>query len=105
MDSLWSRPVGVSIPNGSDYWDYFGYSLVELAAITPGVKVLDVACGTGSSLFPAAKRTGPSGSGINLQHSFHDFVRSLYFMNTPCSQNRCNFVFRKHFHRLMTIPT
>ena len=40
-----------------------------------------------------------------MAESFHDFARSPYFMNTPRSQNRCNFAFRKHFLCLMTIPT
>lgn len=36
--------------------------LVELAAVQPGERVLDVACGTGLVTFRAAELTGPSGS-------------------------------------------
>lgn len=61
MTRIWSRPIGVSDPDGQDYWDYFGIRLVELAEIFPGAKVLDVACGTGSSLFPAVQKTGIKG--------------------------------------------
>jgi len=54
MERIWSRPVGVSDLDGPDYWDYFGAKLVERAAIVPGATVLDMGCGTGVSLFPAA---------------------------------------------------
>jgi len=63
---IWSRPIGVSELDGPDYWDYFGVRLVEHAAISPGAKVLDVGCGTGSSLFPAAEVTGARGYVIGI---------------------------------------
>ena len=66
MDRIWARPVGVSDPDGPDYWDYFGGRLVEHAAIPRGARVLDVGCGTGSSLFPAADKTGPGGYVIGI---------------------------------------
>jgi len=66
MARIWSRPIGVTDPNGIDYWDYFGLRLVEHAHIHPGSRVLDVGCGTGSSLFPALVKTGPSGSVIGF---------------------------------------
>lgn len=66
MARIWSRPSDVSNPDGPDYWDYFGARLVEHAAILPGMKVLDVGCGTGSSLFPAAEKTGARGYIIGI---------------------------------------
>jgi O-methyltransferase/aklanonic acid methyltransferase len=68
MTRIWSRPIGVSDLDEPDYWQYFGVRLVEQAAIPPGAKVLDVGCGTGSSLFPAAEKTGPGGyaTGIDI---------------------------------------
>jgi O-methyltransferase/aklanonic acid methyltransferase len=63
---IWSRPLGVTDPNGPDYWDYFGLRLVEHARIPRGAWVLDVGCGTGSSLFPTAGRTGPQGYAIGI---------------------------------------
>ena len=58
MADIWSRLAGTSDRAGLDYWDYFGLRLAEHAAIGPGTNVLDVGCGTGSSLFPAAERAG-----------------------------------------------
>jgi O-methyltransferase/aklanonic acid methyltransferase len=66
MARIWSRPIGVTDLQGPDYWDYYGLRLVEHAAIHPGDRVLDVGCGTGSSLFPAAEKTGSSGYVIGI---------------------------------------
>ena len=50
------------------YFETFGQWLVDTANIREGASVLDVACGRGAVLFPAAERAGPSGSvtGIDL---------------------------------------
>ena len=50
------------------YFPVFGEWLVETANIPAGAKVLDVACGRGAVLFPAAERVGTSGhvTGIDL---------------------------------------
>ena len=61
MLRIWSRPMGVTDLSGPDYWDYFGARLVERAAIYPGAVLLDVGCGSGSSLFPAAEVIGRRG--------------------------------------------
>jgi O-methyltransferase/aklanonic acid methyltransferase len=66
MARIWSRPIGVSDLDGHDYWDYFGVRLIKCAAIPLGAKVLDVGCGTGSSLFPAAERTGARGHAVGI---------------------------------------
>jgi O-methyltransferase/aklanonic acid methyltransferase len=66
MARIWSRPIGVSDPDGPDYWDYSGFRLVEYAAIPPGAQVLDVGCGTGSSLFPTAEKVGAGGYAIGI---------------------------------------
>lgn len=66
MASIFSRPVGVSDPQVANYWDYFGGRLVERTDIYPGARLLDVACGTGSSLFPAAEKTGPRGFAVGI---------------------------------------
>jgi O-methyltransferase/aklanonic acid methyltransferase len=68
MERIWSRLAGVSNLDASDYWEYFGIRLVEHAGISSGERVLDLGCGAGSSLFPAANRTAPSGfsTGIDI---------------------------------------
>ena len=43
------------------YHDHFGERLVELTGVRPGDAVLDVACGRGAVLVPAAARVGPPG--------------------------------------------
>jgi ubiquinone/menaquinone biosynthesis C-methylase UbiE len=53
---------------GPHYFTRFGERLTELAGVGPGQTVLDVACGRGASLFPAARHAGPEGhvSGVDL---------------------------------------
>jgi SAM-dependent methyltransferase len=48
------------------YFPMFGAWLVETAQIPEGARVLDVACGRGAVLFPAAERVGPSGQVIGI---------------------------------------
>src|SRR5688572_28286021 len=48
------------------YFPIFGEWLVETAKIPKGASVLDVACGRGAVLFPAAKRVGTGGQVIGI---------------------------------------
>lgn len=48
------------------YFPIFGQWLVETAKIPEGASVLDVACGRGAVLFPAAERVGPRGQVIGV---------------------------------------
>jgi O-methyltransferase/aklanonic acid methyltransferase len=66
MERIWSRPISVTDLDGPDYWDYFGVRLVEHANIPEGAKVLDVGCGTGASLFPAAVKAGATGYAVGI---------------------------------------
>ena len=50
------------------FWP-MGRLLVEKAAIPPGADVLDVACGRGAALFPAAEQVGPTGHVIGVDLS------------------------------------
>lgn len=56
-----------------------GESLVQLAALRPGERVLDVACGTGIIARLAAERVGPSGrvAGLDLNPGMLAMARSL----------------------------
>jgi len=66
MKRTWSRPLGVIDMDGPDYWDYFGTRLVDHTRIQGGEWLLDVGCGTGSSLFPAAEIIGKHGYAIGV---------------------------------------
>jgi len=48
------------------YFPIFGEWLVETAQIPKGARVLDVACGRGAVLFPAAQRVGSGGQVIGI---------------------------------------
>ena len=51
------------------YHDHFGVRLVELAGVGPGDAVLDVGCGRGAVLVPAAARAGGSGRAVGVDLS------------------------------------
>ncbi len=53
--------------------------LLELAALQPGERVLDIACGTGLVTFPAAKAVGAGGEvvGTDISQGMVDLVRQL----------------------------
>ncbi|MBV9965579.1 MAG: class I SAM-dependent methyltransferase [Alphaproteobacteria bacterium] len=50
------------------FWERTGRRTVELAGLRPGMRVLDVGCGSGASALPAAERVGPEGRvlGVDL---------------------------------------
>jgi ubiquinone/menaquinone biosynthesis C-methylase UbiE len=53
--------------------------MLEMAALRPGERVLDVACGTGLVTFRAAEQVGPEGSvlGIDISAAMVEHVRDL----------------------------
>ncbi len=59
---------------GPKIFDHFGQRLVEIADVSPGSRVLDVATGRGAILFPAASRVGLHGKviGIDLAQNMVD---------------------------------
>lgn len=50
------------------FWHYFGRRTVERLGLAPGMKVIDLCCGTGASALPAAERVGREGGvlGVDL---------------------------------------
>ena len=59
---------------GPQIFSYFGQSLVDLADLGSGGKVLDVAAGRGAVLFPVAAKIGPTGHVTAIDFS-PDMVR------------------------------
>ena len=64
----WEHIFAASLSTATDV-------LIDMAGIRPGMRVLDLACGTGSQSIQAAKRVGPNGkvvasdiSGAMLEH-------------------------------------
>ncbi len=57
-DSFDAPPLG--------FWSRHGAGAVELAALQPGARVLDVGCGTGSSALPASVAVGPGGRVVGV---------------------------------------
>ncbi|BCJ35436.1 methyltransferase [Actinocatenispora thailandica] len=51
------------------YFAEFGRRTVELAAPAAGARVLDVACGRGATVLPAARRVGPSGRVLGVDRA------------------------------------
>jgi ubiquinone/menaquinone biosynthesis C-methylase UbiE len=47
----------------------FGERLAELVRLQPGERVLDVACGAGAALLPAAAHVGPGGEAVGIDLS------------------------------------
>jgi ubiquinone/menaquinone biosynthesis C-methylase UbiE len=54
---------------GPRFFTYFGEGLVEFSDIKAGSQVLDIACGRGAVLIPAAKETGERGKVVGIDIS------------------------------------
>ena len=65
---VFSRSAGTYERTGVSFFDRIGARLVAFAELRAGERVLDVGCGRGAVLFPAAAAVGPSGRvlGIDL---------------------------------------
>jgi O-methyltransferase / aklanonic acid methyltransferase len=48
------------------FFTHFGARLVDVAGLGPGESVLDVGCGRGATLLPAAERVGPAGRVVGV---------------------------------------
>lgn len=50
------------------FWHHFGRRTIERLDLAPGMKVIDLCCGTGASALPAAERVGREGGvlGVDL---------------------------------------
>lgn len=68
MALLFDRTAKTYDALGVDFFGVFARELLDRAGVAPGERVLDVGCGRGAVLFPAAERVGAGGSvlGIDL---------------------------------------
>lgn len=51
------------------FWSRSGERTIDRLGLRPGMSVLDVACGSGASTLPAARRVGPTGRVIGIDLS------------------------------------
>ncbi|GAB3735378.1 methyltransferase domain-containing protein [Amycolatopsis oliviviridis] len=68
MALLFDRTAKTYDALGVDFFGVFAKELLDRVGLVPGERVLDVGCGRGAVLFPAAELVGPDGSvlGIDL---------------------------------------
>ena len=64
--AVFERAARVYEPAGVDFFNRMGRRLVELSHVARGEQVLDLGCGRGASLFPAAAAVGPTGHVLGL---------------------------------------
>jgi ubiquinone/menaquinone biosynthesis C-methylase UbiE len=67
--NMFDRTAPIYDSRGPRFFSYFGERLVASADLQPGSRVLDVACGRGAVLFPAAHAVGPGGQVIGIDLS------------------------------------
>jgi len=60
------------------YWDRYGRRTVDRLVLRPGMRVLDVCCGSGASALPAAEAVGPDGEvlGVDLAEKLLALARA-----------------------------
>lgn len=60
------------------YWNLYGRRTVDRLALRPGMRVLDVCCGSGASALPAAEAVGPGGYvlGVDLAENLLALARA-----------------------------
>lgn len=63
---------------GVEFFSAVGTRLLELVDLQPGERVLDLGCGRGAALFPAAAAVGPTGAahGIDLAPTMVELTRA-----------------------------
>jgi len=76
--SVFTRTSATHDTVGTPLFAHFGQMLVDRAELAAGERVLDVAAGTGATLFPTARRVGHGGRvvGIDLAPGMIDRLRA-----------------------------
>jgi ubiquinone/menaquinone biosynthesis C-methylase UbiE len=62
----------------NSFWERFGRRTIDRLHLQPGMRVLDVCCGSGASAIPAAEKVGPEGFvlGVDLAENLLERARS-----------------------------
>lgn len=66
MHRVFEEAADVYDQSGVEFFRPIGRKLVERAGLEPGESVLDVACGRGAALLPAAEAVGAGGSAVGI---------------------------------------
>ncbi|GAA2268916.1 MULTISPECIES: class I SAM-dependent methyltransferase [Kitasatospora] len=69
MHRLFNRTAGVYDQTGVEFFVPVGRRLVEFAGLSAGESVLDVGCGRGAALYPAAVTVGAGGEAVGIDIS------------------------------------
>ncbi|WP_149183048.1 class I SAM-dependent methyltransferase [Streptomyces sp. TRM49041] len=69
MHRLFDRTAKVYDQSGVEFFGPIGRRLVELAGLPSGASVLDVGCGRGAALLPAAEAVGADGEAVGIDIS------------------------------------
>lgn len=68
-ETVFDRAAATYATVGPDFFGQLGRRLVDRIGIPEGGRVIDVACGTGAALMPAAKAVGPRGLAVGVDLS------------------------------------
>jgi len=87
LEGVFNRVAASFDSIGPKYFSYLGRKLVEYSRVNEGTTLLDVACGKGASLFPAARSAGEKGKVIGIDFS-KEMVKETGAL--ICAQGLCN---------------
>lgn len=87
LEGVFNRVAANFDSIGPKYFSDFGGKLVEYSRVNEGATLLDVACGKGASLFPAAHSVGEKGKVIGIDFS-KEMVKET--QSLICAQGLCN---------------
>ena len=71
----WDRVFSAAAPSYDEvipFFAHWGRSVIARVPLEPGDRVLDVASGRGSTLFPALDRVGPGGQVVGTDKLFKE---------------------------------
>ena len=82
LEGVFNRAASGFDSIGPQYFSYFGAGLVHHARLAKGDSVLDIACGKGASLIPAALKVGLDGSVLGIDFSENMITQTRQHVET-----------------------